>query len=906
MMGSKRRSFMVAISLVFLLALAFGVGSSTASATTSSTTGPSSAFTQTKTISRLNQVGGSNVTVDTRTVTLNVSQTSGLQGRQEIHVSWTGAHPTGGIVSDENSQQAEYEEYPFVLLECRGIDSASAPAGEQLSPDTCWTQTWSEHYQDSFSSEYPPYRLDQYASTTPDTPGPAIVGAPSPMPTNCTKNYDETAPVQYWVPFDSALGTVYPGGNAGCAGEAPESDDDGGSALPSNETFGVTTPPNAAGVTTGSANFDVFTTAENPDLGCSTTVPCDLVAVPIMGVSCLDTPGDTNPDVEACEQTGAFAPGSVDPDPSQPGEDLTVSGALWWTPSNWRNRISVPLQFAVPADACSVVSSPTNNVIDIYGSELMIQATSQWEPYFCLDPKSTFSFIHVKTGEPQARNLVASGTAEAAFTSYAQPGGYGKPVVNAPVAATGFSISYAIDGANGAPYTTLKLTPLLLAKLLTESYPGDLFLKQADPSAFANSPLNITMDPEFQALNPGIAANPSADFDPGAVLIAMSGDSDVMEALTSYINADPTARAWLNGAPDPNSDGMTVNPAYKGIQLPLDTWPLSSTFIPTADYAADENNNPCLYNSPVPYQPLVAAPLATLESISESIQYDQPNSTVNCYQPNPGSDLGEKLVTNGRQAPGDRFVIGITPLGDNQRYLLQSAALQTTPGTFVAPSNASIQAAANLLTYDPSSGTWPIPYGEFQQPAGATAYPGTMLVYAAIPTSGLPATDATDYGQFLQFAATTGQEVGVGTGQLPAGYLPLTAADGLGPEAQYTLEAATDVAAQNGLIPPQTAAPAPTTGASPVASATPPTQFLEPSNTLDDTLPLTTDTASPTAAHQVTPAVRLKVKYIHPGSAVAATLWTGGPIVILVLALALAGVLGIPALFALGRRRGRW
>ena len=71
-------------------------------------------------------------------------------------------------------------------------------------------------------------------------------------------------------------------------------------------------------------------------------------------------------------------------------------------------------------------------------------------------------------------------------------------MVNAPVAVTGFAISYAIDGANGQPYTTLRLTPLLLAKLLTESYPGDSFMEEEDP-ALAHNPLNITQDPEFQA-----------------------------------------------------------------------------------------------------------------------------------------------------------------------------------------------------------------------------------------------------------------------------------------------------------------------------------------------------------------------------------------------------------------------
>ena len=114
----------------------------------------------------------------------------------------------------------------------------------------------------------------------------------------------------------------------------------------------------------------------------------------------------------------------------------------------------------------------SNSSVDVYGSESLLQATTQWEPYFCLgDDKDTFTFNHVSEGEPEARNQVATGTAAAAFTSEAQPLGYGKPVVNAPVAVTGFTISFSIDGTDGDPITTLKLTPLLLAKLLTNSYP---------------------------------------------------------------------------------------------------------------------------------------------------------------------------------------------------------------------------------------------------------------------------------------------------------------------------------------------------------------------------------------------------------------------------------------------------
>ncbi len=900
-----RAATMAALGLALGITVPALLGQGPGAGAAASDTG---AFATTQTTARDFLVNGVDQVVDSRTVTLNVSQTTNLQGRQEIQVSWSGAHPTGGIVANQNSEQAQYEEYPFVLLECRGIDSAAASPAQQLTPETCWTQTWSEHYQDSLDDQYPPYRLDEYASAAQRA---AIVGAPSPLPASCLD--DEDAPVQRWVPFDSANGQVYYGGNAGCAGEPPESDDVGGSALPSNETFGVTGTDG-----TGSADFDVFTSDQNASLGCSQTVSCALVAVPIMGISC--DPGAVSPapspaDVTMCEATGAYAPGS-DAETGAPddGADLAVTGSLWWSPSNWRNRITVPLTFAPPPDACSLTGASADNAIDIYGSELLTQATGQWDPSFCLNGKSAFSVVHVVTGEPEARSLVATGGAEAAFTSYAQPGGYGKPVVNAPVAISGFAISYDIDGANGRPYTSLKLTPLLLAKLLTESYPGELFMKQEDP-ALANNPLNITQDPEFQALNPGI--NPiiisGATSEAASELMAVSSDSDVMEALTTYINDDPTARAWLNGTPD--QWGMVVNPAYKGIQLPVDQWPLLSTFEPTTYYQTDDND--CLLNDPVPYQPLMAAPLANLADISESLQYNEPNSTTQCDQPTAGSPVGEKLTTDGQQTVGSRFMIGITPLADDQRYLLQSAALQTTADTFVAPNGLSLGAATNLLSPVPSSGTWPIPYVAFQQSAGASAYPGTMVVYAAIPTSGLPATDAQEYASFLQFAATTGQTPGLGVGQLPPGYLPMTTADGLGAMVDYTEAAAQDVAAQNGKVPSLASSgsspPAPAAGAAPPAAAGAGPSGSDqdlPSGDLGFELPLLSSLSSASSAphahaggsgHRAAP-IQMVSSILRP----AELLWTSGFPVALLFGLAALGVMSVPLTYRLGRRRGKW
>jgi hypothetical protein len=123
--------------------------------------------------------------------------------------------------------------------------------------------------------------------------------------------------------------------------------------------------------------------------------------------------------------------------------------------------------------------------------------------------------------------------------------------------------------------------------------------------------------------------------------------------------------------------------------------------------------------------------------------------------------------------------------------------------TFVAPSDASLQAAARLLVPDESTGTWGIPPDAIRtKPGGADAYPGTMVLSAQVPTLGLPHTDAGRYAQFLRFAAGEGQTPGTSIGQLPPGYLPMTAANGLESLAAYTRLAAAAVEAQAGDLPP--------------------------------------------------------------------------------------------------------
>jgi hypothetical protein len=782
-------------------------GSPTQTSAHSSSAG---AFSAKEQLSRIHLVNGQDVVADRRTFSLHVSETNDLRDRQEIDVSWTGAHPTGGILPDPNANVAAEQEYPVVLMMCRGT-----PA--QVTPDTCWTQTPWERVQYSTGS-FPSYRLDRYASAADRAPE---VGVPNPLPASCPTG----AGAEHWVPFVAANRHVYPGalsqpnGTITCsAGIPPEQAAATASLQPGNTTYAVS---NLKGV--GSTKFVITTNETNASLGCSNTVACSLVVIPIMGISCdpaaQSLPPSERPPTTAieqqsydlCSETGAYQPGQQATQTNE-NEDLAVSGELWWSASNWRGRISVPLHLAPPANVCSLHSSAAP--VAVYGSYLLFQATQQWAPHFCLN-KKLFPLQHVQFGEPGAKNLLNVGSINAAFQGLPPPEGFSKPVVQAPTAATGFAVSFDISAASGGQvhaYHSVRLDARLLAKLLTESYPSNPTMQQEDtalqnPTTHQPNPLDIAEDPEFQALNPGLPKF-TLNSEPASTLMVMSSDSDMMTALTSYINADPEARAWLNGKPDPW--GMVVNPAYKGISLPVTSWPLNDTFEPPGLYTPDRN--PCLEVSPSPWLPLVASPVENPAVITLDMQFDIANSQIVCA--NPGA-INQKLVSVGREPTDRTFIFGLTTLADAQRYQLSTAALETQGGStsgakftspggrsFVTPTDASLRAAVRLMKPDNKIGSWPLPFAKLRtEAAGKAAYPGTMLVSTDVPTTGLSKQDATDYSQFLEFVASDGQRTGFGAGELPPGYLPLTSANGAADMTAYTKAAAQDVADQNGKVP---------------------------------------------------------------------------------------------------------
>ncbi len=689
------------------------------------------AFTATKTVTReLAQDDGTKETIDSRDVTLTVDHTLNLRGRERVSISWTGAHPSGGRASDPYGENGLKQEYPMVIMQCRGRDDPSLPKAQQLDPTTCWTSTRQQRSQSVAQSDAV-WQHDLYADDAAKEQKTGL----DPIPAEC-KDVDSFS--THLTPFVSASGKTY----AACSSDT----------MPPEAAVGASFPPAEIAAFTdlegkGSVNYEVRSATENESLGCTTATPCSIVAIPIMGLSCQDTD-------QECQKTGRFRPGASNF--ASEGVDAAVSPVYWWSASNWRNRITVPLTFGLPPDACDVLDSRAPTAF--YGSELMSQATLQWAPAYCLN-KKRFKFQHNRLGDEPAFGLVEKGEAPAAFVSGTREADSTERIGYAPTAVTGFAIAFIIDEPeNEGERTTLNLTPRLLAKLLSQSYAGST-RGQQHPGMEKN-PLSINQDPEFQALNPGLDARAR---EAAATVMSLSDSSDVLTSLTSYINDDPDARAFMKGKVDPW--GMVVNPTYRNLKLPVDSFPLLDTFTPTSAQECEQQNT-------TPYLTQIAAPVNSISKIAQAILDGWPNVQTRAERSSSTDPC--KFGRIDRQGVGSRFMLGIVSLGDAERYGLRTASLRTGSGaarTFVAPSDASIAAAVKVAKPQGVRKAFELSQATIRKTKGA--YPGAMIVYTAAKLSGLDKADAKTVASFIRIATTEGQVPGSGNGRLPEGFVPI-------------------------------------------------------------------------------------------------------------------------------------
>lgn len=586
------------------------------------------------------------------------------------------------------------------------------------------------------------------------------------------RNFTPSSQVTY-----DPVGTDYPVMVAECAGTHPTRQSecfgaDNGGVQASLSQYG---PENTAYATTsangtGTADIQLLTADEAPQLGCNKGHPCSLVIEPSQGGNVFVSPVACN---DHSQDTG-----------------LTDIGSIAFTTSygicSWRDRIIVPLHFAPTPTDCPV----RNPDFSVIGSPMLARAMSSWQSALCADSNPLSIQYDSAQNEPLAREDFTGGTDDVALTTLpASPGASSHPFVYAPVAISAESIAYWIDNpTTGQPLTHLKLDARLVAKLLTQSYDfeyegcGKGIIPTTGlgcDNAVDNDPVSLFADPEFKQLNPNVASVG----DGFQIPTVLAGESDMTWELTRWIAADKEAKEFVDGSFDPW--GEHVNTDYLDMQLPTDTLNAMDPFAPIS-------------HRYVPYFPL-----------SQVAQYQ----VDNWY---PGTDWQPDTYGNydklQPEIPGNRALFAIIDEGDAAAYDLPVASLQNAAGRYVAPDDATMTAALNDMLTASNHVTQQVKVNGTVK----NAYPLTMIIYAMVPTGGVSKQKAAKIAQWLDFVANQGQQPGTGAGQLPPGYLPLTAK-----MRAQTLQAATEVLDQTGNTKNSSASPSASASATPAATATP-------------------------------------------------------------------------------------
>lgn len=487
---------------------------------------------------------------------------------------------------------------------------------------------------------------------------------------------------------------------------------------------------------TGESVFEAQTVVQAPHLGCGDATAagprhCWLVVVPR---GAHDADGTT----------------------ATAGDKVDASGL---STTSWEQRLVFRLDFLATGSYCPI-GQPESRTI---GSEMVTDALTSWQPTLCQSTGTTFGFS--QSGEPYARRQVTATAADApglAFTlDPVEAAEGGPPVVHAPVAVSGLTLGFYIETPGSGELQEMRLTPRLVAKMLTHSYIRDVpgWQLAQPPAHVAKNPASLRNDPEFIALNPQYK-NWAVDAARPLSLLVPLDETDTARLVWQWLRSDPEARDFLAGKPDPW--GAKINPYFGSLTLDKDT---GLTDFPKSDPTL----SPAL--SVPPNDPLQYG-ITDLDPYTQ----DMHDSAQRTRRGNTGRTIVAELDSNAHKAklvsqaskPGDRAVIALVDSASAARYGLRTAALRTADGTFVKPTNDAL--AKGVGTMRPSA----VPGVLTPDPASARggAYPLTTVTYAAAST-GRPAADRAAYSRLMRYAAGPGQTPGVSAGQLPPGYAPM-------------------------------------------------------------------------------------------------------------------------------------
>lgn len=511
---------------------------------------------------------------------------------------------------------------------------------------------------------------------------------------------------------------------------------------------------------TGNVKFELQTASSSPGLGCGNPIkvdkkfvgkPCWLVILP-RGIK----------------------------DNRQNG--ILQSGLFW---DAWKHHLAIKLDFRPLGIRCPI-GVPERLV---QGSELAGAAFASWQPRLCNEgAKSAFVISNQFDGDA-LETASSTETSPLAITTRALRNESEDSLVYAPLAIGGISVSFSIDrrvdetkaipptlrAVNQTPFQNIRLTPRLLAKLLTSSYTDSLPIF-ADHGPVSANPRNISQDPDFIQVNNDTDHWQYMDLKFGGIGDALvpNSRSYLAERVWTYIMSDAEGRDFMAGKPDPF--GMRINPWFSSdakINPSGTAFALPNLSFPKSDPVEKPDTNSSGGLSPsgainvVMWRPY----------LSDFEEGARATLTGNAYE------LGSWDVS--RQPPGFgktprsplgfRKVFAITTTTAAARFQSLQVSLRNPAGNYVSPTLGSLQLAQNAMTPSAAnSGVYELDLSSDKAKAASGAYPLAVPIYAAINPLQSESKTRVAYANLIKFAVTEGQKPGTELGDLPPGYAPLS------------------------------------------------------------------------------------------------------------------------------------
>ena len=528
---------------------------------------------------------------------------------------------------------------------------------------------------------------------------------------------------------------------------------------------------------TGQEFFEMQTGVEAPGLGCGRLVSAEGEAK--RGRSCW---------LAIVPRSDVEVDGTLRHDDVGTGDEAHRLETSALSASNWANRVLFPLEFQPVGGSCPLGSGQTT----ILGQENATEAMSRWQQTLCDRTATVFDFNQVP--DDAARGNLAGAKPSMGIISKPLESEPAKgAAVYAPISVSGLGFAYILEAQagvvdppeaqarSGQRITDLKLTPRLVAKLLTMSYTDGV---TTVPEALSHNPRRIEDDPEFQALNPtmqGINKRGNSV----VTVISPLNPADATSQVWQWIAGDAEAKAFVDGAPDPS--GMIVNPEFKKAELVRNDFP-----------KLDQNCRPP-FGTSGPWCVPDAFPYSG--DMHEAVRAANKGDSLSRNSWN-GFAIPPLYRKGGLEPKGARAIMVVSDSATAARFNLPMASLRNANGKFVTPTPHNLIAAVDAFDESSTPGVLtPNP-----NVAVDDAYPLTVVSYATVVPAALDDKARASYAGLIEYATGDGQKPGVEPGSLPDGYAPMP---------ERLTKVGKDAAAAIRAYAPATPTPAPTSEPTP-------------------------------------------------------------------------------------------